>query len=70
MATPDHTADAATNSTTSSDATRSFEDVEFATLEWVHCFNDRRLLEPIANIPPAEAEANYHAKLETRAVAA
>ena len=38
---------------------RSFEAVEFATLEWVHWFNERRLLEPIGNIPPAEAEANY-----------
>ena len=49
---------------------RSIEAVEFATLEWVDWFNNRRLLEPIGNIPPAEAEANYHAELETRAVAA
>jgi putative transposase len=34
---------------------RSFEAVEFATLEWVDWFNHRRLLEPIGNIPPAEA---------------
>jgi transposase InsO family protein len=40
---------------------RSFEAVEFATLEWVDWFNRRRLLEPIGNIPPAEAEANYYA---------
>jgi putative transposase len=40
---------------------RSFEVVEFATLEWVDWFNHRRLLEPIGNIPPAEAEANYDA---------
>ena len=26
------------------------------TLEWVDWFNNRRLLEPIGNIPPAEAE--------------
>ncbi len=49
---------------------RSFEAVEFATLEWVHWFNERRLLEPIGNIPPAEAEANYYAELERPAVAA
>jgi putative transposase len=49
---------------------RSFEAVEFATLEWVHWFNNRRLLEPIGNIPPAEAEANYSAELKKRAVAA
>ena len=49
---------------------RSIDAVEFATLEWVDWFNNRRLLEPIGNIPPAEAEANYYAELETRAVAA
>jgi putative transposase len=38
---------------------RSFEAVEFATLECVDWFNRRRLLEPIGNIPPAEAEENY-----------
>jgi putative transposase len=32
----------------------SFEAVVFATLEWVDWFNNRRLLEPIGNIPPAE----------------
>jgi transposase InsO family protein len=40
---------------------RGFEAVEYATLEWVDWFNNRRLLEPIGNIPPAEAEANYYA---------
>ena len=40
---------------------RSFEAVEFATLEWADWFNRRRLLEPTGNIPPAEAEANYYA---------
>jgi putative transposase len=49
---------------------RSFEAVEYATLEWVDWFNNRRLLEPIGNIPPAEAEANYYAALETEAMAA
>ena len=39
---------------------RSLEAVEFATLEW-DWFNNRRLLEPIGTIPPAEAEANYYA---------
>ena len=36
------------------------EAVEFATLEWVDWFNNRRLLEPIGNVPPAEAEARYY----------
>lgn len=49
---------------------RSFEAVEYATLQWVDWFNNRRLLEPIGNIPPAEAEANFHTALETKAMAA
>ena len=48
---------------------RSFEAVEYATLEWVDWFNNRRLLEPIGNIPPSEAEANFYAALETKAMA-
>ena len=49
---------------------RSFDAVEYATLEWVDWFNHRRLLEPIGNIPPAEAEANYYAALEHPRMAA
>ena len=49
---------------------RSFEAVEFATLEWVDWFNNRRLLEPIGNIPPAEAEARYYAMLDQPKMAA
>ena len=43
---------------------RSLEAVEYDTLEWVDWFNNRRLLEPIGNVPPAEAEAAYHESLE------
>jgi len=49
---------------------RSFEAVEYATLEWVDWFNNRRLLEPIGNIPPAEAEARYYAQIEEFDIAA
>ncbi len=49
---------------------RSFNAVEYATLEWVDWFNNRRLLEPIGNIPPAEAEAQYYAALEKTKMAA
>ena len=49
---------------------RSYEAVEFATLEWVDWLNHRRLLEPIGNIPPAEAEARYYAALDNSAIAA
>ena len=40
---------------------KNLEEVEFATLEWVEWFNNRRLLEPIGYIPPAEFEAMYYA---------
>ena len=43
---------------------RSLEAVEYATLEWVDWFNNRRLLEPIGHVPPVEAEAAYYAPLE------
>ena len=49
---------------------RNLEAVEFATLEWVDWFNHRRLLEPIGNIPPAEAEARYYAAQQEVALAA
>ena len=49
---------------------RSFEAVELATLEWVDWFNNRRLLEPIGNIPPAEAEERHYAMLEQSDMAA
>lgn len=46
------------------------EAVELATLEWVDWFNHRRLLEPIGNMPPAEAEALYYRQLTESAQAA
>lgn len=39
---------------------RGLDDVEYATLEWVDWFNNRRLLEPIGYVPPVEFEATYH----------
>ncbi len=49
---------------------RSFEAVEFATLEWIDWFNHRRLLEPIGNIPPAEAEQRFYDMIDTEELAA
>ena len=46
---------------------KSRESVELATLQWVHWFNNIRLLEPIGYIPPAEAEANYWRQLARQA---
>jgi transposase InsO family protein len=40
---------------------RTIEDVEFAVLEWVDWFNNRRLLSSIGDVPPAEFEAMYYA---------
>ena len=49
---------------------RNIETVEFATLEWVDWFNNRRLLEPIGNVPPAEFEQAYYRRQEGQAEAA
>ena len=49
---------------------RNLHDVELATLEWVDWFNHKRLLGPIGDIPPAEAEANYHQQARELAMAA
>ena len=49
---------------------RSLEVVEFVTLEWVDWFNHRRLLEPIGNIPPAEAEQRWWDEQKQAAIAA
>ena len=38
--------------------------VEMATLRWVDWFNNHRLFGPIGHIPPAEAEAIYHAAID------
>jgi transposase InsO family protein len=48
---------------------RSVEAVEYATLEWVDWFNNRRLLEPIGDIPPAEFELAYYRQREAQALA-
>ena len=49
---------------------RSCWAVEFATLEWVDRSNNRRLLEPIGYIPPAEAEDRSYAQLKMTSIAA
>lgn len=41
---------------------RNAEAVELATLEWVDWFNNRRLLEPLGYLPPAEFEQAYYRK--------
>lgn len=51
-------------------AWKNREAVELATLTWVDWFNHRRLLEPIGNLPPAEAEDAYYRQQAEHAKAA
>jgi len=48
---------------------RGFDDVEYATLEWVAWFNTQRLLEPLGYLPPAEYEEQFHRTQTAQAVA-
>ena len=45
---------------------RSLDAVEYATLEWVDWFNNRRPLEPIGYLPPAEYEEAYYREQGTQ----
>lgn len=49
---------------------RGLDAVEYATLEWVDWLNNRRLLELIGNIPPAEFEKAYYTEREGLVVGA
>ncbi len=42
-----------------------FDDVEGATLTWVDWFNNRRILQPIGDVPPAEYELMYYQSPES-----
>ena len=44
---------------------RGLDDVERATLNWVEWFNNRRLLRPIGDVPPAEYEMLYYQQTES-----
>ena len=39
---------------------KTLDEVEYATLEWVDWFNQRRLLATIGHVPPAEYEQMYY----------
>ena len=43
---------------------KSTDAVEWETLKWVDWFNNPRLLGPVGNIPPAEAERNFYETIE------
>lgn len=45
---------------------KGLDDVEFATLDWVSWFNNKRLLEPLGYIPPVEYEQAYYHRQATQ----
>jgi transposase InsO family protein len=49
---------------------RGIDQVEFATLDWVCWYNQRRLLEPIGYVPPSEFEDMYYRNHTALAVTA
>jgi transposase InsO family protein len=49
---------------------KNIEEVEYATLEWIDWFNNRRLFEPIGDVPPAEYEMAYYRQQDESAMAA
>jgi transposase InsO family protein len=49
---------------------RSMEEVEFATLEWIDWFNNRRILGPIGYVSPAEHEVEYYRRQQSPALVA
>ncbi|WP_338628953.1 IS3 family transposase [Enterobacter sp. JJBC] len=49
---------------------KSRTEVELATLAWVDWYNNRRLLERLGHIPPAEAERAYYASIGNKVLAA
>jgi putative transposase len=49
---------------------RTVEDVELATLGWVHWWNTQRLLEPIGYVPPVEFEQTWRNTVESEVLSA
>ena len=44
---------------------KSMREIEWETLNWVHWYNNQRLLEPIGYRTPAEAEEAFYANMKT-----
>ncbi len=49
---------------------KGVDDVEYVTLSWVDWFNNRRLLRPIGDQPPAKFETLYDEQKRESAIAA
>ncbi len=47
---------------------RNFDDVEYATLEWVDWFNNRRLLGPIGYVSPSAYEQDHFRQRQSPAM--
>jgi putative transposase len=47
---------------------RTVEDVELATLSWVHWWNNQRILEPIGDVSPVEFENAWHAQHQRESI--
>ncbi len=45
---------------------RSIEDVELATLGWIHWYNTQRIHSYLNDVPPAEFEDTYHAQQQAK----
>jgi putative transposase len=43
---------------------RTIDDVEYATMQWVDWYNNRRLHSQLDNVPPEEHEAAYYAHIQ------
>jgi transposase InsO family protein len=49
---------------------KNLEEVEFAVLEWVDWFNNRRLFGPLGHVPPAEFEQMYYSQNQSQVMEA
>lgn len=49
---------------------RTVEQVELATLDWVHWFNNWRLFGPLGHVPPVEFEQLYYRQQQSPAIEA
>jgi transposase InsO family protein len=49
---------------------KNLDEVEYATLEWVNWYNNKRLLGPIGDLPPVEFETAYYEQQNGQAMAA
>jgi putative transposase len=45
---------------------RTIDDVEYATMEWVDWYNNRRLHSQLDYVPPEEYEAAHYADIQAR----